>query len=929
MLDRRGALDGALLVYDLSNPAAPEQVGALSVPGYPRDLALIGRYAFQRGAAGGVVSSEPTAPETRDLVAVAGGLLKGIGADGSGGSFQYLWIIDVSDPTKPVRVASQNVSFGFSIVNKLVWEAPYLFFLESSGDTTLVQQVHLQKFIYGANLSDAEFATLPHDGSPGLDANFDFDYVDPGDELPLPARNGLLFPGWEVAFSVPATTQRIIDFAVGRAGLFLGVALGGGCVYPLPPEGCQTTTAAGDPNPAYKGPQYRTLVAGTGFLDPDAASFDLPGEPKRVFFLGRIEIEVAGEPRIEDVVLVTVPGTPGRVMVLSVTDPLDPHELTTIEIDPSHGIVQSAIVRDDGFVALATTNDLLLLDPTYFGVGSLADAVRHPALAGVVPGAGSGSHTFASLDSGLHLTSLGGKSVVVQSAPRLEFVSFPADAPFDPSELAGQSADAVGDLIGAARFESSLQPARYRGVAGVGSSLLPPAAGTHYYVLVHAPGSAGETIDLALESLNANGEPLRSKGLLFPPVRAAGPDALAQLGQEPLPGEPDVAPLPAFRLSDDRQSALYNLYLSRPFALVYEEMSPDDLVSVGDELARVILWSGERVRASLEPSIEDNDAIGRFAASIDDVERVIRPGAVANARSLRGEYLMGPNPPPISGGVALADSMGTILAHSGEMRATVEDLFLRGRRMHLNFQRTNTGQSLYDGPFGRGWDFNWNQRVLPLRPEVFFEGQQMPLVIRNTLEQTEIAGSGDVIWYNGSGRGLVFLEAEEGPPPASPPTRWCRNSAGSTRRSASTSRRRASSSCWRASRTAASRCSIRPACRPGSATTAVSTACMTAGAMRSCSATRRAASWSRSAATTAATSDSAGTARRTTRRARTGSTPAPNSAACRARSPSCATTPAASCASSIPTTACCCGAKAPRSPSRGRRDSPVRPSSTT
>ena len=57
----------------------------------------------------------------------------------------------------------------------------------------------------------------------------------------------------------------------------------------------------------------------------------------------------------------------------------------------------------------------------------------------------------------------------------------------------------------------------------IASPITPPAAASHYYVLVDAPGSAGATIDLSLESLNHAGHAHANKGFLFPPVRAVAP----------------------------------------------------------------------------------------------------------------------------------------------------------------------------------------------------------------------------------------------------------------------------------------------------------------------------------------------------------------------------------------------------------------------
>ncbi|HEY6564413.1 MAG TPA: Ig-like domain-containing protein, partial [Pirellulaceae bacterium] len=135
VLERAGALDGAVVVYDLSNPLAPEKVAEISVPGFPRDLALIPNYSFTK-------SVNPGAPvETKDLLAVVGGKVGGA-ADERGnllGAFQYLWIIDIDDPDDPVRIASALVTASpSSVVSKIQWSPPFLAYLESDADSQAV-----------------------------------------------------------------------------------------------------------------------------------------------------------------------------------------------------------------------------------------------------------------------------------------------------------------------------------------------------------------------------------------------------------------------------------------------------------------------------------------------------------------------------------------------------------------------------------------------------------------------------------------------------------------------------------------------------------------------------------------------------------------------------------------------------------------------
>ena len=105
-------LDG-LRLLDLGNPADPQVVGELALPGYAYGVALAGDHAYVAAASGGlrvVNVSQPTAPvEVANLsslypygVAVADGYA--YVANGSGG----LVVVDVHDPTAPAQVG--NVS---------------------------------------------------------------------------------------------------------------------------------------------------------------------------------------------------------------------------------------------------------------------------------------------------------------------------------------------------------------------------------------------------------------------------------------------------------------------------------------------------------------------------------------------------------------------------------------------------------------------------------------------------------------------------------------------------------------------------------------------------------------------------------------------------------------------------------------------------
>src|SRR5206468_4610376 len=93
------------------------------------------------------------------------------------------------------------------------------------------------------------------------------------------------------------------------------------------------------------------------------------------------------------------------------------------------------------------------------------------------------------------------------------------------------------------------------------------------------------------------------------------------------------------------------------------------------------------------------------------------------------------------------------------------DMELPGRRLELAFRRNYSGQGLYDGPFGRGWDFNFNQRIVEMKDKLFPPGSSVPLVIRANAADNECAEAGDLLFYNGAGRVLIYKYSGTNAPP--------------------------------------------------------------------------------------------------------------------------------------------------------------------
>jgi hypothetical protein len=172
----------------------------------------------------------------------------------------------------------------------------------------------------------------------------------------------------------------------------------------------------------------------------------------------------------------------------------------------------------DGLLMAATDNATVLIDPLRFKSPWDGTGV-HPAIAGIIPGLGD-TQTFAGTLPGLNAISSGGKNTFVQTAPSIQVIGFATNAPYNVQALVDTPETELFEKLQKHRQVGSLFPARYRGETGVvNSAISPPVAEAHYFVLLRATGSAGPTINLALESLNWTGAPLRKRGFLFPPVQ--------------------------------------------------------------------------------------------------------------------------------------------------------------------------------------------------------------------------------------------------------------------------------------------------------------------------------------------------------------------------------------------------------------------------
>lgn len=774
--------NNSLKIYDISIPQQPRFLGQKSLVGQPRDLVVIPQYSYAR--------SLHAKPETNDLVVVVGGDLDATINEAQGTTVsvrgQYLWVLNVANPTNPEVIASPIVTYRVSsVVPKVAWAPPFIAYQEFGADIQQVAIVNLQELIIGFNSSPTERAAFPtperrNETNIGNDKNGDGDYVDEGESLPMPDVAPAEFYGKKRSYVLQHTTQKILDFSVTRGGGIVGVTLGRGQQFD---DNQPPATVALQPS-------YRTLAFNglpLNFVEATSGLLPLGNDayPRWVSVIRGASIRLNGVPTALSLALVALqqPTTNDaqQLAVIDISLPESPRLLNKIPIPVSllGGSMESITVNTDGTIDLAGGQHRLVLNVSSLGITGVPLGQLHPSIVEFIPAAGAGSRSVGTTAFGVRSVAEGGRTVVVQSPPKMIFVSFPNNAEVvNPALLSSQNPSNTSQTMAGMRLTGALAPARVRGEPSLflESDLDPvPNPALHFHVVMFAPGTAGREIELGLESLNPAGRPLSNPGQGYAPVRAISAAAQVEIGQVPRPNcGAEIRSLPAYRVSDDPNSEFYNWYLSRPFALVTETISSADLLqlqrsvgSTGGE--REILFSGAQLRAFIDSDqATDPDAgpvVGSFAAQIDRRKKRLDPISTVKAFTVNRDYIAGDNPPPPGGATPFEDTYGTIQSHSGELRTTDVDLSVPGPRMSMAIFRVIGNQDTYEGPFGVGWDFNYNQRLTVLDPLTFPEGLRLPLVVRKEAENSEVAGSQDVLFNDGQGQIHHFVWKSTDMPP--------------------------------------------------------------------------------------------------------------------------------------------------------------------
>lgn len=777
VLERSEFATGRLLVYDLRTPhAAPVATVGLTV--VPRDLVLIPQYSFHyaptniyldRVKRKHVTTNDFHEVYTKDLLVVVGGIA------GRASSFR---VYDVSDPTQPFLLSGTLLSAGDSLVSGVRWRAPRLGLLEV-GSRDRVTQIDLQANLIGSLLfeSPTNFLTLGM-GQLGLDDNVDGDYTDPGDRVPLPPGSLSEIIGKQGSLGIADTTQQIRDVALEEQGAFVGAVVLKG--FRIDDDGKPDTNRVVEAG-------YRTMQDRTTPVLLEDGFFPITnGTPRRIFTMFKHLIRAGTNTAYYDLALISVNSPPNEgtnhVLVLNLTNRLAPSLLLDIPIPKSPGSSNlfSMAQRTDGTLLVAGETNAFILDPDRFGAAMLdSNKVGH-TIVGMIPGTGGDALTFSSSASGVVVSGrVPKRPAYVETPPLIEIVTFPDVDPFVPKEwLDTLTPDTVASNVlkrlDGREQAAALRLARFRKEEGYCLSTLADitssgARSVHYYVLVRTMGvdPARDYIDLALESLNWAGAPLKKRGFLFPPVHAFSQGTLepSKLDQVPDPAEDaPVRACRAWRLSDDPESPLFDVFLSRPFALVGESLSREELDELDKKLSRDVLWSGHYLRVSIDPAEGDtHPALEPFAGRVEDGR--YHPGVFLTLPSLPGEFLQSPNPMPVRGGATVGLAGGFVGAHNSELIVDTVDLNIPGRRMPVSFGRHYSGQALHHGPFGRGWDFTFNERLVELSPDLIVPGFTNPVVVRAQLNDSEYATNRDLVFHNGSGRAMVYKWSGTNPPP--------------------------------------------------------------------------------------------------------------------------------------------------------------------
>ena len=392
-LDKISTKESALRIYKKSGVAPDLIMTVGNLPEYAKCLEFIPAFSYY---------DAQLQKHTKDFVAASGGLV------GTDTSRQWLWLIDVTDPSNPdIEVQTHIIRSPTASVVKLMWSAPVLGYLQYDSTTIDgIGLIDLQLLLYSHGLSN--YQNEPMDGQVGIDSNGDGDYTDDLETIPRPMKrmirdgvfNGGLVGGYSLGENCFA---HIWDFEIAFGGRFAAVVHGAD-----PASG--SIVKAGYRTVAVNGEQ---LPVTQGFYE----QFSIV--PYRILLMFGITVGT-DNPRILNLAMISELGSL-TITVLNITDPKNPVQLSKFVVPTSIGEPKTAAylpAQKDvpARIALSGTQAVLLLDPAYLDWSSNAGA-DHPAFLGVIPGVGSLTRNFYFGSTNMFAVNEGGKALLDVIAP--------------------------------------------------------------------------------------------------------------------------------------------------------------------------------------------------------------------------------------------------------------------------------------------------------------------------------------------------------------------------------------------------------------------------------------------------------------------------------------------------------------------------------
>jgi RHS repeat-associated protein len=695
---------GELVIHPPGALADTPPLGRLGLPVFPRAMVFMPGVTFfdpdkspppfTTLPAGANPLSLPGRVRTANLVAVTGGVT---GEDQVG---PWLWLVDVSDPAKPVRLASSLVTADFtSAASILKWSPPRLGVGLFTPDGGQVLMVNAQAFILGSKGYSANQSAF------GLDLNFDADFVDPGERPPVP-KSRTLFGLEDVAVAVDRLSFN--DFAMMSGGSqLIGV------------------TRASKTRPT----QLHLLRWAGASLDPGEGVVELPPATYRVMLDPAFPLE--DQTGVRSVPAAILVGG-NRLLVVSLVDPERPVIVRSREVAPTGTTLFSLGETGGQELVVVGTDGLRTFSRA--ALGALGNLPFETALRSALSLGGGRSIGASEMELATYTAVTGTR--VLRRSPKIGIIQL-QDPPVPsidqvrllPDENKGRLLDRRGE-------RGFLRPIFPRGEGA--QSFVPADPAEHHFVLVRASGSFGASIRVGVQSLRESELANRVSKCSFLVTDRS----------------PEIIHMTAHRMSDDDQTDLYNQYLAGPFVLVTQPLDGAQKTGIAALSGRQALWSGDFTSAFLASDPGADAELFPYLAAERGI--VVETGLAGTYRSFRAEYQDSKNP---SRGAAPRAMGGLVNLQSGELTVPETDVALEGRHQDVVFRRVYQSQSYYIGALGRNWDHNFNARIQEAPEGDFPESFSTTLLDRGI--GVDRVRAADVVLIDGAGSTLLFRKISE------------------------------------------------------------------------------------------------------------------------------------------------------------------------